>query len=814
MRRLLMLLVGFLASVFMFAESVDKTQALRKAQEFMPGKNFQEVKSVLKARGDASGNAFYVFNADNNSGFVIVSGDDRTVPILGYSRTGSIDMEKIPENLKWWLEGYAHQIEALGTSVKPAQRTKTRGVDSWSAINPLIQTKWNQFYPYNKMCPDKNGYVLGDAGFDTAHLMTDDQKNYHCVTGCVATAMAQVMFFWRQSLSSCLAIPAYTTESNIWAMKDLPATSFEWDKMKETYNGNETDESADAVAELMRYCGQAVEMDYNLYVNGGSSAGVSPYHMAHYFGFGKNARDVMRYNYPLAVWESMIYEEVSNGRPVLYSGASNSGGHRFIVDGYDGNGLFHMNWGWGGMSDGYYVLSLADPDELGAGGGTSKDGYSKDQHAIIGLIPDDGEAEKPQFYAGFCGDLEQSEFSRGTANVDFTGVELPGCVFFQYSDPSLEYGVYTCTFEVGWGLYKDGSLLKVLGKSGLVTLGNNYYGGNWTSFSFGSGLADGEYQFRQVYRLQDSEEWQLCEMLGITFVNAVILGNKLTLRQSLENEYSSNVAINGVTFSPSEFEVGKPVEVTVNLTNNGDSYQELICFWDGNERASLVCGSVESGKTGEVKLHFMPKNSGTITFSISTDAVKTLSSANVIWSNEVTISVAKPQLLTVMATTPRLANHVLTGTTLRVNTLVKNEGSNRYENSIILSLYKNTEDPSSLMMRGPLVASKSVMATIECGETAEVNFVIKDLNLESEYFYDISYCSEGNVAFFNIPEDVNTYFTLNGDVNVDGNIDNQDINAIVEYILKGEYNEKADLNNDKKVNAADLVKIIDIVGNP
>ena len=138
MRRLLMLFVSFLASVFIFAEGIDKTQALRKAQEFMPGKNFQEVKSISKARGDAFGDAFYVFNADNNGGFVIVSGDDRTVPILGYSRTGSIDMEKMPENMKWWLEGYARQIEALGTSVKPAQKTKTRGVEIWEAINPLI----------------------------------------------------------------------------------------------------------------------------------------------------------------------------------------------------------------------------------------------------------------------------------------------------------------------------------------------------------------------------------------------------------------------------------------------------------------------------------------------------------------------------------------------------------------------------------------------------------------------------------------------------------------------------------------------------
>lgn len=803
MRRILLLLCVFGAYLTLNAESVSKSDALKKAQGFMPGKHFSESRSVASVRGEVSSEAFYVFNADNDGGFVIVSGDDRTTEILGYSKTGNLDMDHLPENLKWWLDGYARQIEALGTSVKPVKKTKTRGVDNWDAISPMIQTKWNQDYPYNMMCPDKNGLDWRDTGFDTAHLMTDDQLEYHCVTGCVATAMAQVMYYYYGTSESfdCGSIPTYQTFSKGWTMNELPATAFEWDKMKTTYKGNETDESVEAVAKLFRYCGQAVEMNYNLYSYGGSSAGVSPYHMAHYFGFGKNAREVMRYNYSLTNWEHMIYEEVFNERPVLYRGSSNSGGHMFIVDGYDGKGLFHMNWGWGGMSDGYYVLSLANSDELGAGGGTSKDGFSVDQSAIIGLILDNGEAEKPQIYANFYNESVQSQLSRGAANEDFTDVELPGYVYFQYNDPGIEAGVYTCTFEVGWGLYKDGSLVDVFGNTEITT-SNNCVEDNWTPFSFGSNLADGKYQFRQVYRLQDSDDWQLCKTRDILYVDAVISGNTLTLRKASESIYSSNVIINGVVFSPSELEVGKPVEVTVNLTNNGVSFQELICFWVGSQRVSLVCGSVESGKTGEVKLHFTPENSGGTTFSISTNAVKKLSDAHLVWSQTYTISAPKPQLLSATVTTPGLSDNVLTGTTLKVNALVTNEGSNKYENGIVLRLFKNTEDPSSHKIGGPLVATKTVMATIECGETKEVKFVVEDLDLESDYFYDIYYLSGGSGVFFDLPEDVNDYFTLT-------NLD-IDIDTIVGYIMAGEYNEKADLNNDNKVNAADIVEYVKI----
>ena len=788
MKKLLLTLLVVMVTATVNAERVTKQEALQKAQVFMPGRQFVEARSFARATGSTGEEAFYVFNADGNQGFVIVSGDDRTTEIIGYSKTGHLDMEQMPDNLKWWLDGYVRQMEALATSAKPAQKAKTRGADSWKAVSPLVKTQWDQYEPYNLMCPDGNYVDYYEVGYNA---------NYRCVTGCVATAMAQIMYYWNWP-NGCDAIDSYPVgyydnkgnfiETN--RVKGLPATTFKWSQMQKTYNGNETGASAEAVAELMRYCGQAVNMDYGLY---GSAAGISPYVMARYFGFGKNARQVFRFLYSSSVWENMIYKEVSENRPVLYSGSGISGGHQFIVDGYDGKGLFHMNWGWSGMSDGYFVLSLANPDEVGAGGGTSADGYSVDQHAIIGLMPDDGEPEKPQFYAGFYRDLEQDAFTRGAANEDFTDVIIPGCVFFEYNDPYTPTGQFTCTFRAAWGLYQNGSLLKVLGATDPITTGNNYVEDNWTPFSFGSDLADGKYQFRPIYQLEGSSDWQLCETDEIVFVDAVISGNKLTLRESSNNVYTSDFTINDVTCSPSEFEVGKPVEVTVNLTNNGDAFQELLYLWCGSDK-TVVCGSVEAGQAGNVRLHFTPTQAGMMTLIISTDD----KAGNVVWSRAVTVEAAKPQSLsgTMVISHFDEAERVLSGTTLKVTAQITNKGVNDYDNVIELLLYENTEDPSSYSFGGPLVKSKPVMASIPVGETRELDFVIKDLNPDDEYFFFVSYSSAGESKRL-----LTGYpFTLTERT--------VDVTTLVQLIMAGQYDEEADLNKDDKVDAADLVLLI------
>ena len=813
--KILLSLLAFMATMAVNAEQVSKHQALQKAKQFMPGKQFGEARSFARSGNLSEREPFYVFNAEGNQGFVIVSGDDRTTEVLGYSTTGSLDQNQLPENLKGWLDGYARQIEALGTSAQPVQRAQTRGADSWTAVNPLIKTQWNQHYPFNKWCPDKNGKDWRDEGFDTEHLMTNDQELYHCVTGCVATAMAQVIYYWR-CIDNCQELPAYITTTESWRMSELPGTTFKWDKMKATYSGKETDESADAVAELMRYCGQAVNMDYNL---GASEAELSTYHLAEYFGFRKNARQVKRYNYSVDDWERMIYKELSaegRPRPVLYSGESNSGDYQFIVDGYDGNGLFHMNWGGGGMNDGYYVLSLANPDEQGAGGGTSMDGYSMNQSAIVGLMPDDGEEEKPQFRAGFYQDLEQEEFFRGSASEDFTDVKIPGRVYSQFSNPYIAPGTYYYTFELGWGLYQNGVRKKVLGVTDPILSGNNYTEDHETPFSFGSGLADGNYQFRLLYRLDGSADWQLCDNHWLVFVDAEISGNKLTLKLSSESEYTSHVTINAVTFSPSALEVGKPVEATVSLKNGGNSFQELICLWDGDKRATVVCGSVESGKTGTVKLHFTPSESGETTFSISTDAPDKLSEANVVWSKDVSVSAPKSQSLSGTMVIDKFDGEkgILYGTTLNMTVNVKNEGTNTYDNAIVLHLFKGVPGEAD---ENPF-KSKYVMVNIEPGKTKPVVLTIPGLNLDDKYYFKVSYSSSGGNVTLNLPW-TQVAFSLkkepSGDASGNGSVGPEDITAVVQYILKGDFEgfnfEDADLNHDGKVDATDLVRLIKII---
>ena len=805
MKKILLTLLAFMATMAVNAEQVSKKQALQKAQQFMPGKQFGEGRSFARSGNLSAREPFYVFNAEGNQGFVIVSGDDRTTEILGYSKTGSLDLNRLPENLKGWLDGYARQIEALGTSTQPVQRAKSRGADSWAAIAPMIQTKWNQYYPYNMMCPDGNFVDYDESGYDPEN---------RCVTGCVATAMAQIMYYWKWP-NGCDAIDGYDVYNEEQTEVDhsfhgLPATTFKWDKMKTVYTSGETGEAADAVAELMRYCGQAVEMDYG---TGGSGASASPAIMAKFFGYGKNARRVSRSMYSLLEWENMIYMELSSAdhpHPVLYSGSSSSGAHQFIVDGYDGNGLFHMNWGWGGKSDGYFVLSLANPDDLGAGGGTSKDGYSKGQTAIIGLKPaTTNETEIPLFYGDLYNDLATSAFSRMSTSEDFTNVVLPGYIFFQYEDYTKP-GEWS--FETAWGLYQNGSLLDVVGVSEPVTKQKGYPAYNNSPISFGHDLDDGQYQFRQMYRLQGSTEWLPCEAPHdyygrpmIVFIEAVVSDKNLTLRVSEPDEYTSNIVVNSVSFYPASLEVGKPVEVTVNLTNNGDSYQELV-YLTLEDRKAVVCGSVEAGKTGDVKLHLTPAQAGTMTLKVSTD----YNASNVVWSESITVEAAKPQNLSATATTPGLENKVLTGTTLKVNASITNNGSNTYENGILLRLCENTEAPESSFFSGPLVKEKSIFVQIEPGQTQNVDFTIADLDPNVNYFAFLYYYSSGILTRFYIVYPFNPT-EVPGDLTGDGHVDDDDVAAIVQLIMTGQYDEKADLNDDDTVDAADLVLLLKLV---
>lgn len=346
-----LLLVGLVATTMQIkATPITRQQAQKNAMIFMQerGKNiamsslFHAPKRAAQA-DDMS--PYYVFNVGDNDGYVIVAGDDCVPAILGYGEEGAIEVDNIPCNMQAWLEGYARQIRLMREKGVSASRAPRR-LSSLPAIDPLLTSQWNQRYPYYMYCPlDTNGR--------------------RCLTGCVATAMAQVLYYHRERSVSQTTheMAGYVTERGI-SVEAVPAGSFiDWDNMVDRYAGTTTtDEQKAAVANLMKYCGTAVQMDYT----SSSSAAPMPsaaYALVAYFNYSSKAKWLQRDDCGLSddEWEHLVYTELSNLRPVLYSGwndADNTG-HAFVCDGYDGEGYFHINWGWG-STQGYYLLTAID----------------------------------------------------------------------------------------------------------------------------------------------------------------------------------------------------------------------------------------------------------------------------------------------------------------------------------------------------------------------------------------------------------------------------------------------------------------------
>ena len=371
--------------ISMWAGPVSKEQAQQKAIVFL---NEQQAGSQHGQRAPiqlsslsvakTGSSAYYVFNVGEKDGFVIVSGDDQTESILGYAEEGRFNIDEAPENMLAWLKEYEKQIVWVQENGVVRKSTPRRAAKA--AISPMIKSKWNQRRPYNLYCYNETG-------------------QWYAVTGCVATAMAQIMYYHQWPKQTKVGIPAfnidYQTEetSYTYTWEAQPATTFAWSSMQDTYSINEDLELTDAttqdkaVAKLMRYCGQSVKMQYGENASGASSNSATTAFVK-YFGYDEDLHLVKRDNYK-DDWDELIYSELADGRPVMYGGATESGGgHSFIVDGYK-DGMFSINWGWSGNHDGYFLLTALDPDDDGQTGASSG-GYNYRQDAIIGIQKPDG----------------------------------------------------------------------------------------------------------------------------------------------------------------------------------------------------------------------------------------------------------------------------------------------------------------------------------------------------------------------------------------------------------------------------------------
>ncbi len=343
--RTLMLTVLALSVATMTAASVDSRAAQARAVQFMnslAGTRFMASPANMKLTHaeksvvNAKANDYYVFNMEGG-GYVIVSGDDRAEEILGYGE-GTLDMNKIPANMKWWLGMYKEQIEYLieNPKVQVQKLSNSSTMLKASTVSPLLTSQWDQMSPYWNQCPSYGGST--------------------CLTGCVATAMAQVMYYWKYP-AELPALPAYTTRTRRISVGALSGTTVDWNSMTNTYSSSSSTAAKNAVATLMRYCGQSCEMDYDNYNNGGSGAYSDDQLVGmKLFGYNSGATYVQRNNYTDAQWTAMMLEDLQAGRPILYGGDDGSAGHAFVVDGYDGS-KYHINWGWSGEDDGYFAIS-------------------------------------------------------------------------------------------------------------------------------------------------------------------------------------------------------------------------------------------------------------------------------------------------------------------------------------------------------------------------------------------------------------------------------------------------------------------------
>lgn len=398
-------------SMTVLAERVSQEDAALVANNFMNvGNTVSGVqkapakKMVLKKAATASENQYYVYENANGEGWVMVAANDVAHPILAYSYTGTFRTDNQPANLKVWLRGYDRQITraaqdenyVANEQVQNEWKTLRKGANPVKAavvVSPLIKTGWDQDSPYWNSCPQISGS--------------------RCYTGCVATAMAQVMNYhqWPKNGTGSHTIKGTSYSAN------FGSTTYDWENMLNSYSGSSTSAQKTAVATLMYHCGVAVDMSYGTAAEGGSGAYTIDYNgywsshgtmcaetaLTQFFGYKSSTikgyyrdgspEDGMK-SWTKAEWIAMLKEELDAQRPIMYAGAGyedpsdpDTGyGHSFVCDGYDSSDKFHFNWGWSNSCDGYYDVDALEPSEPGSGGGNGE--YNLEQDVIIGIVPD------------------------------------------------------------------------------------------------------------------------------------------------------------------------------------------------------------------------------------------------------------------------------------------------------------------------------------------------------------------------------------------------------------------------------------------
>ena len=569
-KTILLLIALWLTGTTIFATGINAVYAKQVAQNFYrqtTGKTVEMALTYQCQNTEASNGLpigetiYYVFNAGRNQGFVMVSAENVVKPILGYNTQGQFSLEKAPSVVADWFAKYSKQIiyakvnRIPTTPVITAQwsnyynnvQNSSKGLRAGGAVAPLLTTTWDQGQFYNDMVPSDGSAPNGYNG--------------HCPTGCGATAMSQIMKYW--------GYPAHGTSQNSYTSNygtlsaNFANTTYNWGNMPNTLTSPNTD-----VATIMYDCGVAVNMTYQnneslSYMTGGAPSCQDAY--VTYFGYnGATIQGLLKGNYPNeADWTNLIQTELNNNRPVQYAGSGPDGGHTFVLDGSDGNGRFHINWGWNGTDNGYYGIDALDPQPFANGS------FDQNESMVIGIEP-------------------------LNVTVTATGIDLYAATVVN-PNPIPFYTTFTVTTNVINNGSADfngaycavlfdslGNFIRFVGDI-LNTGGNalpvhNFYNSGLTFTDTTLAVTvPGLYYVGIFYQTSGANNWTLVGQS--TFVNPVTV--------HVQGPQDDIAVYSNITASPATLVQGTAATITANLLNQGTAtymgtYEAVLLDMDGN----------------------------------------------------------------------------------------------------------------------------------------------------------------------------------------------------------------------------------------
>ena len=397
-----------LAAVGMSADPITPQRAMQIAQEYMVEGHTMSLAVKAKARRaiattDVSA-PYYVISRGENQGFVIVAGDDCLPEVLGYTESGDFDDSNLPPALQEMLDGWQEMVESAqenGTNVAIAKSRKAQLQAAVTRVDiaPFVTSHWHQTSPYNDNCP------------------TLTKTGARAVTGCVATAASQILYYWRKDLPSTLqaSTPTYGYGDAPVTRSVPKGTAMKWDLMKDSY-GSELSEYKQAVAEFVFATGAATWLTYGASTSGNIEK--VPDTFSHYFGMNRGTVHY-RDSYSQEGWTQLLYNELLKGRPVMYVGVHpTEGGHAVFVHGYKASSnLFYFNFGWGGSTDGYYTTTQTD----------GMNGFYGQQAALIGAYPKNWNLEVDLLTPSHVYSNVDNKFTvkvQNNSTLDYSGIYL------------------------------------------------------------------------------------------------------------------------------------------------------------------------------------------------------------------------------------------------------------------------------------------------------------------------------------------------------------------------------------------------------